>query len=72
MTTAAGLPIWVVYERPADYPIWCVARLFIGDQPTPVILKGATLDMVRRQLPPGLHCLPRAESDEPHVVESWL
>lgn len=72
MTASAGLPIWVVYEHPSDYPNECVARLFIGDQPTHVKLKGETLEIVRRLLPAGLHRLPRMEGDEPHIVECWL
>lgn len=71
----SGLPIWTIYERPADYPDLFVARLFIGGKPSAKALFGRTLDEVRAVLThtyPGLFCIPRDPRDEPQIVETWL
>lgn len=69
------LPMWVVTERPKDYPEGCVARLFLT-LPAPVAtdaaIYGPSLADVRSKLPQGLFCMPRHEADEPQIVEVWL
>ncbi|WP_371438317.1 hypothetical protein [Polaromonas sp.] len=66
------LAIWVVYDSPIDFPGRFVARKWLGDQATSETLEGKTLDELRGHLPDGLYCLPRDESDDPKIVESWI
>lgn len=70
------LQMWVVYERPTDCPNGVVARLHLAGKgehgPTNRALFGATLDEVRKQLPPGLLLFARHPDDEPQIVEVWL
>lgn len=72
------LCMWVVYDRPTDYPDTCIARQWLIDK-EPVALPRAlfadTLDELREILTflyPDLICLPRAPEDEPQIVEVWL
>lgn len=68
--------MWVVYERPLDYPEGFVARahrITPGHTwPTPVAVFGQTLEEVRALMPMGLYMLPRDPSDDPCVVEVWF
>jgi len=71
------LTIWTVYERPKDYPIGWIARMFeisgAGPKPTGRVIKCAALQPIREKLiRAGLTCLPRQEGDEPQIVESWI
>lgn len=74
--------LWVVYERPLDYPDGFVIRAHYvvrdtqGRTLTAVArvahCVGPTLESVRRLLPPGLHPLGRMPNDEPQIVEVWI
>lgn len=68
--------MWVLYERPTDYPNGFVGRLHLvglnGYGPTDRVVFGETLDSVREQLPPGLVNIGRASEDEPQIAEAWL
>jgi hypothetical protein len=68
--------IWTVYDHPADYPDGFIARLhqvFPGlAVATEHTITAATLDQLRGQLPPHLHCVPRRPADEITIVESWI
>jgi len=66
------LPIWVIYDKPTDYPDVLVARKWLLDQPTNEVITAATLDDLREKLPPGLAQLSRHPSDDPKIVESWI
>ena len=76
MTTTSQLTGWTVYDHPRDYPDCFIARRWIavGGEvvPTTDMFTGATLDEVRALLPPGLVYFPRAEQDDPKIVEVWL
>jgi hypothetical protein len=72
--------MWVVYERPSDYPDGFIARLWAvtltGTMPLPfkdAVLTGATLEEIREKLTPyGLCRLERDPRDEPQIVEVWV
>lgn len=69
------LCLWTIYEKPSDYPDLFVARMFVGDKPTALVLLGKTLDEVREALSrahPGMCCMPRDPRDDPKIVETWL
>lgn len=67
-----GLTIWAIYDSPLDMPGQFVARKWINDTPTSEVLTAATLDELLSKLPTGLHRIPRAASDEPQIVETWI
>lgn len=66
------LSIWVVYENPTDFPDCFVARKWLMDTPTTELILDASLEGLRKKLPPGLARLARADLDDPKIVETWL
>lgn len=76
--TRDNLSMWIVYDRPLDYPNEFVVRRWdiVRGQPEPVMTlvmyRAASLDGVRGHIPEGLYRMPRWEGDEPHIVEVWL
>lgn len=67
-------PLWVVYERPADYPTGYVVRLWWGMTPEPASYRAATLTQARQFVRDagGCHRMDRQLGDEPQVLETWL
>jgi hypothetical protein len=71
------LRLYVIYERPRDYPDHFVCRLWINslaiDPPCAIC---STLEEVRRklrhQVPAGLINLGRFPEDDPTIVEVWV
>lgn len=68
--------MWVVYNRPRDYPHGYVARLHLISAskvvPTAKTLCGG-IDVIRRAMQQrGLVRLARDASDDPVIVESWV
>jgi hypothetical protein len=65
------LPMWTIFNKPADYPAGYIARCFEYDQPTQHAMTGE-LETLRDCLSQcGLVCLMRGEQDHPCVVETW-
>src|SRR5689334_21869350 len=64
-TAPQGTPLemWTVYERPADYPGYFVARKFVVNKDGAFVTSDAlfaqTLEALRAKLPPHLFCMPR-------------
>ncbi|NRF83818.1 hypothetical protein HQ619_07745 [Burkholderia gladioli] len=69
---AHDLAIWVIYDSPIDLPGRFVARKWLLDRPTSVVLQSKTLDELRSKLPSGLTQLPRDPGDDAKIVESWI
>lgn len=68
-----GLPIWTVYNNPADWPGWYVARLSVNDQQRGNLLLYRDLHALREEMMKrGLTCLTRHPTDDPVIVETWL
>jgi hypothetical protein len=69
----AGLPIWVVYDHPSDWPEHYVARLWDGELPTDDLVLTFDLGLLRKHLAgKGLTRLDRQAADDPKIVETWL
>ena len=70
------LDMYVVYERPLDFPNSFVVRHWIvdadGGKPTDWMVVGKTLDDVRQAIPGYCVRLERSPEDEPQIVESWI
>lgn len=69
------LEMWVISERPSDFPTKFVARKWeVAKTPelTADILVADSLEEVRGMIPQGLYRLARDPSDEPQIVETWL
>lgn len=67
------LPIWVVYDHPTDLPDHFVARLWVGEEPTPNLVMAKDLELVREALlDMGLTRLDRRPEDDPKILETWL
>lgn len=69
------LPMWTVYDHPADYPDHFIARKWICGKETDAtdeVLMDKDLDQLRAKLPPGMYCLPRNAKDDPVIVETWV
>lgn len=72
-----GLDIWTVYDHPSDYPNSFVARKHTMTQgATSDLIIASTLEEVREMIqavcPYVLSLIPRAEADDPVIVECWL
>jgi hypothetical protein len=68
-----GLPIWVIYDHPKDYPNSYVARCFIYEQPTNSIIVADDLERLRdTMIEMGLVKLMRMPGDDPVILETWL
>jgi len=78
-TAAQSLRMWVIYERPSDFPNSCVARGHtvtasgsIPDAGLPRVI-GPTVERVRELLPPGLVQIQRRGDDpDPCIAEVWM
>jgi hypothetical protein len=70
----AVFSLWVIYDRPSDFPTEVVARRFDlkTEQPTQDLLRAPTLVALRAQQPADATVLPRQKGDDPVIVESWL
>lgn len=67
------LPIWVVYDHPADYPNCYVARLFAGEQPTANVMICPDLEKLQNELiNMGLVKMMPMPGDDPVILETWL
>lgn len=66
------LEMWVIYEKPLDFPEQFVARKFILDKPTNLRYFGDTLEEIRQTIPEGLTMIPRFHQDDPKIVEVWI
>jgi hypothetical protein len=66
------LPIWTVYEKPADFPDQFVARMWVNDRPTGHIVHANSLAEVRGLIPEVLFRMSRSVGDDPTIVESWV
>lgn len=72
-TDPPGLPIWVVYDHPLDWPDHYVARLWVGERPTGDMVLTFSLDALREHLADqGFVRLDRNKEDDPVIVETWL
>ncbi|HTF67534.1 MAG TPA: hypothetical protein VK638_33125 [Edaphobacter sp.] len=74
--STADPSMWVVYERPKDYPASYVVRRHVmsqgGGYATPDHSVHATLDEARAAVPPWTVRLRRDPNDEPQILESWI
>jgi hypothetical protein len=70
------LPMWTVYESPADRPGLFVARMWLigplAMLATDKVVVGDTLAEVRSKLPPMLARVPRSDGDDACIVETWI
>lgn len=70
------LPMWVVYDRPSDYPDSFVARRFVTPpepRPTAEFRTAHDIDELREHFVRlGLAKLDRDLTDDPKIVEVWL
>lgn len=70
---APGLPIWVIYDHPTDWPDHYVARLWIGERPTGDMVLTFDLDLMREHLASrGFVRFDRVPEDDAKIVETWL
>lgn len=66
------LEIWVVYDKPIDYPDKYVVRKWLYDKPTETFYTADTLEDIRSKIPEGLHKLDRFSGDDPKIIETWI
>ena len=69
------LPMFVVYDRPSDFPEHVVARLWttFPERPIRLIAKAEKVEAIRVFLDGcGLVHLDRQPGDHPSILETWL
>ena len=64
--------LYVVFDKPADYPDLFVVRKFLNDIPGAVVGTADTLQKVREYIPEGLVNIGRHEEDSSKIVEVWI
>ncbi len=71
-TRTNSIPIFVIYDRPSDFPNHIVVRLWRTERMS-MAWTFATLEEARAALPlDDLVRLERFEEDDPTIVEVWL
>lgn len=73
--SALKAPIIVIYENPSDYKGYYVARIWDLDKPTDTIMLKKKLSQIREDIKknlPNMVRLPKAKSDDPVIVETWI
>jgi len=65
-------PIFTLYHNPTDFPGKYVMRLFDGKNPTRLIAVKDTLEAARATVPKIFYRVPRKDTDDPFIVETWL
>lgn len=76
-TTQAAMFQWVIYDHPKDFPLCYVARKWVivpgSYGPTDHVLLERKIENLRTRFElEGLVCIPRADKDDPTIVEVWL
>lgn len=67
------VPVYVVYDRPPDYPRGFIARRWYGSHRDRLVFKASDLESLRNKLRRrGLVKLWRHETDSSFIVESWI
>lgn len=66
------LVVWVIYERPRDFPTKYVVRRWCGLSPDAKPLLFDSLREARQAIPTGLFRLPQQQQDDPVILETWL
>jgi len=70
------LNIFVVYQKPKDFPDEWVVRRWEYNEPKEIVFRspeglGAVREWVKKQHP-DLYRIPRDASDDRTIVESWI
>lgn len=67
------LTMFVLYDHPSDFPDKIVVRVWDAlNGPTNIACLFDTLDAAREAMPQHFTCLPRANTDDPVIIESWV
>lgn len=69
------MPIIVIYNSPKDYPGTYVARVWDMDKPTNIMMLKKKLSTIREDIKaylPNVVRLPKAQNDDPCIVETWI
>jgi len=72
------LSMWVIYDHPKDYPNVYIARQWRCDSntiiPTENVIMSRDLEIIRHTMLVDMHltCLPRQESDNSNIIETWM
>lgn len=70
------MELWTVYDRPADHPRHCAVRKVLveddGLSPRDLQLFQSVQEARSALARRGLICVPRAQQDEPALLETWL
>lgn len=70
------VPLVTVYEQPLDFSDAFVARVWDGKGPKPtnVMIKRSSVREIREDIAAAgfATVFPRAEDDDPYIVETWM
>lgn len=67
------MKFWTIYDHPKDYPNHFVARLWIIDKPTDMLLTAFDIEELRERFASeGMTRLERFPQDDPCIVEVWM
>ncbi len=69
------IEFYTIYDNPSDYPGKFVVRRMVAMSGKVKMLECVVVDsleLARVIVPVGLHRVPRFESDDPVIVETWV
>ncbi|CAB4150030.1 hypothetical protein UFOVP558_62 [uncultured Caudovirales phage] len=72
MSQLKGLPMWVIYDDPADHPGKTVARLWVNKTPTDQLVEASLEQLRKRFISMGYISIGRFKEDDPKIVEVWI
>jgi hypothetical protein len=76
MTRRDAVIVWVIYDRPRDFPQHVVVakQLVRGGRifKSPLKRLTCTLPRARRMVPPGLICIPHQPGENLSIAETWI
>jgi hypothetical protein len=72
MERVSSSELFVIYERPRDYPAHFVVRRWIGAEPTEDFAIADTLESARAELPHGLYRIPHQPGEDSVIAETWV
>ena len=69
------LPMFVIYDRPSDYPDGFIARMFLTGKveiPTLITVTGSLEEIQEKLMEVGMAKLARNTDDDPKIAEVWI
>lgn len=74
MIDSARMPMWVIYNRPTDFPSGTMARMWYAfpEEATDRTIEANLNELRQRFTSMGLVNIGRQPNDDPKILEVWI